>query len=128
MPQPPPLRLERGERALHLVLRAGADSTATSERKPVPSVETQPDGGEEQQPAERRRSRARDHEPEQPGDDASQRRLCRRERAGDTAGGARSSRCDRLELAAAAGRALARPELSHRSILSPAPDGRDPVG
>ena len=41
VPKPPPLRLERGERALHLVLRVGADSTATSERKPVPSVETQ---------------------------------------------------------------------------------------
>jgi len=59
---------------LDLVLGAGADSTTTSERKPVPSVETQPYGCEEQQPAERRRSRARDHQPEQPGDDASQRR------------------------------------------------------
>jgi hypothetical protein len=66
VPKPPPLRLERGERALHLVLRVGADSTATSERKPVPGVETQPDGHDEQQPADRRRSRARDYQPEQP--------------------------------------------------------------
>ena len=91
------------------------------------SVETQPDGREKQQTAERRRSRDRNHEPEQRDDDASQPPPCRRERAGDTAGDARSSRCDRLELAAAAGRALARPELCHRSILSPAPDGPDPV-
>jgi hypothetical protein len=81
VPKPPAFRLEGGERALHLVLRAGADSTATSERKPVASVESQPDGHEEQQRAERRRSRDRDRdrarepEPEQPGDDASQRRL-----------------------------------------------------
>ena len=127
MPQPPALRLQRRERALDLVLRASADSTATSERKPVASVEAEPDGCEEQQPGERRRSRARDRKPEQRGDDASQAALCRRERAGGTAGGARSSRCDRLELTAAAGRALARPELCHRSILSPAPDGPDPV-
>src|SRR5664280_701740 len=42
VPQPPALRPEGGERALHLVLRASAYSTATSERKPVASVETQP--------------------------------------------------------------------------------------
>ena len=72
MPQPPPLRPERGERAPHLALRASADSTATSERQPVPSVETQPCGCEEQQPGERRRPRARHHKPEQRGDDASQ--------------------------------------------------------
>ncbi len=75
MAQPPALCLERGERALHLVLRAGADSTAPSERKPVPSVETQPCGCEEQQPGERRRSRARHHKPEQRGDDASEARF-----------------------------------------------------
>jgi hypothetical protein len=75
VPKPPPLRLERGERALHLGLRVGADSTPASERKPVPSVETQPNRGEEQQPAERRRSRARDHKSEQRGDDASQARF-----------------------------------------------------
>lgn len=74
MPKAPPLRPERGECALNLVLREGADSTATSERKPVPSVDTQPDRGEEQQPAERRCTRTRDDQPEQPGDDASQRR------------------------------------------------------
>src|SRR5450755_1291848 len=70
----PALRLEVGERALDLVLRAGADSTPESERKPVASVEPQPDRRGEQQPGERR-SRARAHESEQPGDDASQRRL-----------------------------------------------------
>ncbi len=75
VPQPPPLRLERGERPLHFVLRAGADSTTTNERKPVPSVETEPNGHEEQRPGERDRSGARDHEPEQGGDDASERRL-----------------------------------------------------
>jgi hypothetical protein len=75
VPQPPPLRLEKGERPPHLVLRAGADSTATSERKPVPSVETQPDRGEEQQPGQRRRSRACNHKPAQRGDDASQARF-----------------------------------------------------
>src|ERR1019366_9801057 len=58
VPKPPALRLEGGERTLDIILRAGADSTATSGRKPVPSVETEPDGREEQQPAERRRSRA----------------------------------------------------------------------
>jgi len=68
------LRLEGRERALDLVLRASADPAATGERKPVAGVETQPDRGEEQQPAERHRSRARDHQPEQPGDHASQRR------------------------------------------------------
>ena len=51
------------------VLNARPDSTATSERKPVPSEEAQPDGGENEQPAERRRSRDRNREPEQPGDD-----------------------------------------------------------
>ena len=56
VPKPPPLRLQRRERGLHLVLRVGADTTATSERKPVPSVETQTYGCEEQQPDERRRS------------------------------------------------------------------------
>ena len=55
VPKPPALRLEEGERAMHLVLRAGADSTAIRERKPVPSAEPQPYGCEEQQPAERRR-------------------------------------------------------------------------
>jgi hypothetical protein len=75
VPKPPPLGLERGERALHLVLRAGADSTATSERKPVSSVETQPYGWQKQQPGDRRRSRARDHKSEQRGDDASQARF-----------------------------------------------------
>ena len=72
--QPPALRLEGRERALDLVLRASANPAATGERKPVAGVETQPDRGEEQQPAERHRSRARDHQPEQPGDHASQRR------------------------------------------------------
>ena len=43
----------RGERALHLVLRESADSSATSERNPVASVEAQPDGRKEQQPGER---------------------------------------------------------------------------
>ena len=125
MPQPPPFGLERRERALHLVLRAGADSAATGERKPVTSVVDQPDRAEEQQPGERRRSRAQDHEPEQRDDDAAQGRFAGVRRAGDTADGARSSRRDRLELTAAAGRAPARPELCHRSILSPAPDAPD---
>jgi hypothetical protein len=49
---------------------------------------------------------------------------CRRERAGDTAGGARSSRCGRVELAATAERALALGWLNHCSILPPAADGR----
>ena len=75
MPQPPPLRLERGERALHLVLRAGADSAATGERKPVTSVVAKSDRAEEQQSGERRRSRAQDHEPEQRDDDAAQGRF-----------------------------------------------------
>ena len=74
MPQPPALRLQRCERALDGVLRARPDPTPASEREPVARVQTQPDGREEQQPAERRRARARDHQPEQPGDDASQRR------------------------------------------------------
>ena len=68
-------RLQRRERALHLVLRVGADTTATSERKPVPGVETQPYRGEEQQPGERRRSRARRDNAEQRGDNASQARF-----------------------------------------------------
>ena len=46
-PKPPPFRLKEGEDALHLILRAGADPTATAERKPVPSVEAQPHGREE---------------------------------------------------------------------------------
>ena len=75
MPKLPALRLKRCERALHLVLRAGAGPTATSERKPVPSVETQPYGCQEQQSGERRRSRAHDHKSEQRGDDASQARF-----------------------------------------------------
>ena len=41
----------------------------------MPSVETQPYGCEQQQPDERRRSRAQDHEPEQRGDDAPQGRF-----------------------------------------------------
>jgi hypothetical protein len=41
----------------------------------VASVETQPDGRENQQPAERRRSRDRDREPEHRGANASQHRL-----------------------------------------------------
>ena len=45
VPKPPAVRLKRGERALHLVLRAGAYSTTAGERKPVPSVESQADGG-----------------------------------------------------------------------------------
>jgi hypothetical protein len=56
VPKPPPLGLERGERALHLVLRAGADSTATSEQKPVSSGETQPYGYQKQQPGDRHRA------------------------------------------------------------------------
>jgi hypothetical protein len=48
MAQPPALRLDGSERALHLILRASADSTATSERKPVASGETQPDSREQQ--------------------------------------------------------------------------------
>lgn len=68
-------------------------------------VETQPDGHDNQQPADRRRSRNRDREPEQPDDDASQRRLFRRQRPGDTASDARRSRCQRPELAPSAERA-----------------------
>ena len=75
MPQPPPLRLERREHALHLVLRAGTDSAATGERNPVTSVVAKSDGAEEQRSGERRRSRAQDHEPEQRDDDAGQGRF-----------------------------------------------------
>ena len=55
VPQPPALRLEGGERTLHLILRlrASADSTTTSKRKPAASVEAQPDGRKEQQPGQR---------------------------------------------------------------------------
>jgi hypothetical protein len=45
----------------------------------VARVETQPDGREHQQPAERYRSRDRNGEAEQPDHDASQRRLLRSE-------------------------------------------------
>jgi len=75
VPQPPALRHERRKRALHLVFRASADATATSERQPAPSVETQPGGHEEQQPAEDGRSGARDQKSEQRRDDACQRRF-----------------------------------------------------
>jgi hypothetical protein len=47
----------------------------------------------------------------------------RRERAGGTAGDARGSRCDRLELAASAEHALALGWLDHCSIVPPVPDG-----
>ena len=128
VPKPPPLRLERGERALHLVFRAGADTTATSERKPAPSIETQPDGRENQQPAERRRSRDRNREPEQPDDDAFQRRLSGVREPAVLAGDARSSRGDRLELVDTTERALAVGRLNHCSIVAPAPDGPRSVG
>jgi len=77
VPKPPPLRLERGERALHLVLRTSADATTASEGEPVASVDAQPDGHDEEQPGDRRRSRGRDRdrEPEQRQDGATKSRL-----------------------------------------------------
>jgi hypothetical protein len=113
VPKPPALRLEGGERALDLVLRASADPTATSKRKPVASPEAQPDGRQKQQRGERRRSRPRGREPEQRGDGASQRgdgasqRGLSGGRSRRYCGDARSSRCDRLELEASAEHALA---------------------
>ena len=50
-------------------------------------------------------------------------RFCQRERAGDTADGARSSRCDRLELAASAERAPRLGSLRRCPIVPPLPDG-----
>jgi hypothetical protein len=75
MSQPPALSVEGLECALHFVLRASADATTTSKRKPMASVEPERCGCEEQQPGERRRSCARGQKPEQPGDDASQARF-----------------------------------------------------
>ena len=50
-------------------------------------------------------------------------RFCQRERAGDTADGARSSRCDRLELAASVERAPRLGSLRRCPIVPPLPDG-----
>ena len=74
MPQPPALRLQRRERALHVVLRASTDAAATGECEPVASVEPEPERGEEQQPGERRRPGAPDNQREQRRGDAPGRR------------------------------------------------------
>ncbi len=123
VPKPPPVHPESGDRALHLVLRACPDPAPTNERKPVASVHAQPDGREEREASERRRPprsrpRARGWRPQ---------RLptppLRRERAGDTADVAHSSRTDLLELAAGEKRALTLGRLCHCSIVPLAPDG-----
>jgi hypothetical protein len=74
MPQPPALRLKGRERALDLVFRAGTHATAASKREPVPRLEAESDGGEEQQTADQRGSRARDQHPQQRGRGAAGRR------------------------------------------------------
>ena len=106
--------------------------TASSERAPTrlrrasesqcARVKAEPSGARGAAPGERRRSRGRDHRPEQRGDDASPTRRCRRETAGDTAGVARSSRCDRLECSRAGRAALALSCAIARSV-PPVPDG-----
>ena len=58
-----------------MAIPPAAIATESMSRKPVPSVETQPDRGEEQQLAEGHRPRARHHKPEQRGDNASQPRF-----------------------------------------------------
>jgi hypothetical protein len=67
--------MQRHKCTLDLVLRTCPDAATSGESEPPASAEAEHDGGEEQQPAERRRSRDRNREPEQPDDDASQRRL-----------------------------------------------------
>ena len=65
VPQPPAVCLQRRERTMHLVLRASTDAATTGECEPVPSVEAEPERDDEQQPLERPRSRAPDHQREQ---------------------------------------------------------------
>jgi hypothetical protein len=57
-PQPPPLRLESGEHAPHLVLRTGADPTPTSEREPVARPQAERSGADEQAESDETRPHA----------------------------------------------------------------------
>jgi hypothetical protein len=104
---PPP---GEGERAPGFVLRLGADSTATSERSQCRAYRPSPMAARSSSPAS---ATAPVLAVTTPNSAAMMlpRPLCRRERAGDTADGGRSSSCDRRELAAATSRALALPEL-----------------
>jgi hypothetical protein len=75
----------------------------------------------------RRRSRARRHNAERRRGDASQACFAGVREPAILLGAGMVHRCNRLERGAATRRALARPELCHRSILSPSRDGPDPV-
>ena len=74
MPQPPALGLEDGKRTLNLVLRAGADTTAASQRDPAACVQAEPERNDQQAARERHGSGAGDHKRQQPGCCAARRR------------------------------------------------------
>ena len=58
MPQPPALRLQRCQRALDGVLRAGPDSTPASEREPVARAQAKRSGDDEETPGDETRTHA----------------------------------------------------------------------
>ena len=93
MPQPPALRLQRCERALDGVLRAGPDPAAASEREPVAGVEPESERYEEHEPPSDRRTHADERQPPAERRRPRPPRLRRLSRAAGTAGGARSSSC-----------------------------------
>ncbi len=72
--QRPPLRLQRRERALDGILRAGADPTPASQRPPATCIKTEPERREEQDACQRVGARVQERHRQEDGGAARRRR------------------------------------------------------